>query len=67
MWIDWHFRELGERATHSAGSNRFVDECILCPELPENGYLVDPSLVGDTPSGRAPISVPGIDPSGRTQ
>ncbi|HSU96502.1 MAG TPA: hypothetical protein VLI40_04690 [Gemmatimonadaceae bacterium] len=38
-----------------------MDERILGPELPENGYLIDPSLVGDASGGRTPVSVLGID------
>jgi len=39
-----------------------MDERILGPELPENGYLIDPRFIRDASGSRASVSVPGIDP-----
>ena len=41
-----------------------MDERILGPELPENGYLIDPRLIGDPSGSRAPVAVPSVDTCG---
>ena len=67
MWINRHPWEIRERSAQSARSDRFVDERILGPELPENGYLVDTGFVGDSARGGPPVSMLGVHPGGGPQ